>query len=299
LFKCKKQIILLIIVLVVISVMVLPVYAEFGEGQGFDGQDNSFAKKKSQNNSPYFIHDTLIKFLLLIIFAILALYIYFRNHSWRKYLLILSVVVLGFYLQGFLCPLTTIQNLFSKYDTAYLLLFLIPVILSVFWGRIFCGYICPFGAIQELIFFPGLQYKIPVGIRKFLNKIKYVLLVYLILRIMVTGEIILSSYTPFKNLFTLGGTPGTIVVTVVTALLSIVVFRPFCRFFCPFGAFLGLLNYFRKNEVVNTSKCVQCGKCTEKCPVDAIKDNEIDMKECIVCCQCQDCCPVYKSENNF
>jgi len=295
LFKRKKQIILVTIVLFVISVIVGPVYAEFGEGNSFNDQAKSFNSDKLHNNRPYFIHDTLIKLIALMIFVALALYIFLKKHNWRKYILILSVLILGFYLQGFLCPLTAIQNVFSKYNTAYLLLFLVPLILALFYGRIFCGYICPFGAIQELIFFPKLQLKIPAGLRKFLNKFKYILLIYMIIRILVTREVILVSYTPFKSLFTLGGTPGTIIVTVITAILSIIVFRPFCRFVCPLGALLGLFSCLRKNEIVSDSNCVQCGKCTEECLVDAVEDNEIDMKECIVCCQCLDCCPVNKN----
>ncbi len=291
-YKFKKQFpVIIFMILLMIFSLSAAIAAGFGESQDFNEQGNSFSNEGVHNNRPYFIHDTLIKLIFLLVFATLALYIFFKRHDWRKYILILSVIILGFYLQGFLCPLTAIRNVFTKYDTAYLLLFLVPVILALFFGRIYCGYICPFGAIQELLFITKLQLKIPEGIKKFLNKIKYLLFIYLLIRVLITNEVILSGYTPFKSFFILGGTAGTIIITVITAILSIVIFRPFCRFFCPLGVFLGLVSFFKKNRIIAASQCVKCGKCTETCPVGAVKNNKIDPKECINCCKCLDCCP--------
>ena len=67
----------------------------------------------------------------------------------------------GFVMGGFLCPTSTVRNVIPRFSTGYLLLFLVPVVLSLVMGRVFCGYICPFGAAQELLHVRKLAVKIP------------------------------------------------------------------------------------------------------------------------------------------
>ncbi|MCF8002053.1 MAG: 4Fe-4S binding protein [Halanaerobiales bacterium] len=217
------------------------------ESKSFGETSRSFdnvTQVSSQNN--YFVDDTLIKLIFLSIFTILSLYVYYRKRRWRKYLLISSVLLLGFYLQGFLCPLTAVQNIFIKYNTSYLLLFLIPVLLVIFRGRIFCGYICPFGAIQELLNIRKYRIQLSKKNAKLLVRLKYILLFYLIIRILITGDVILVGYTPFKSLFSMGGTPITIIITVLTIFVSLFNSRPFCKYFCPLGALLALVGKLKR-----------------------------------------------------
>jgi polyferredoxin len=288
----KSLSVFLIIFLLLMTVTVL---AEFGEEGGFGEQSQSFDNiKEAQNQQPYFIHDILKKLLFLILFVILSLYVVFKKRQLRKYVLIASVILLGFYLQGFLCPISAVQNIFIKYNNAYLLLFLIPVVLALFWGRVFCGSICPFGAIQELLYIARIKLKIPDQISKILLKLKYIILIYIVARILITNEVILSGYTPFKSLFIMGGNTGTIVLTVITALLSLIIFRPFCRFFCPLGALLGLISSLSQKQLLKLENCVECNKCKNECEVDAIDNGKINKKECICCGKCIDSCPCIK-----
>ncbi|HHR86244.1 MAG TPA: 4Fe-4S binding protein [Candidatus Acetothermia bacterium] len=124
----------------------------------------------------------------------------------------------GFVMGGFLCPTSTVRNVIPRFSTGYLLLFLVPVALSLVMGRVFCGYICPFGAAQELLHVRKLAVKIPSRWLNVLSKLRYVLLVHLVARVLVTGTAILQNYSPFKPLISWGETPLSIGVTALSAL---------------------------------------------------------------------------------
>ncbi|MCK5827349.1 4Fe-4S binding protein, partial [Candidatus Bipolaricaulota bacterium] len=179
-----------------------------------------------------------------------------------------------------------------KWNNGYLILFLIPVVLALTVGRVFCGYVCPFGAIQELLHVEKWQLRIPVKWRKLLGLIKYGLLIYLVTRVLVTGSGIWQGVTPFKALFEWGGTVLTITGTIVFAVLSLVLWRPFCEFFCPLGALLSLLSRFSIFKLEATASCISCGLCTSKCPTSACKDGKISSADCFLCGDCVRVCPV-------
>jgi len=199
--------------------------------------------------------------------------------------------VLGLYLGGFLCPLTAVQNIFLKANTGYLLLFLVPVILALIVGRVFCGYVCPFGAIQELLHVERWTRYIPARWMKYLSKAKYILVVYLVIHVLVTREIVFLE-GPFKALFSWGGLPTSIAVTVLFALFSVVVYRPFCRVLCPFGTLLSFISRFSLFRVRSGSECINYERCTVKCPTEAMNAGTVDSKECLLCGKCTAVCPI-------
>lgn len=290
---------MILVLLASLLLMVLPARAsDFGSGAKFNAPEveRSFSLPTTTQDreKPYFIHDQLIKLILLLVFmGVTALIIIRSRYKHRKIMLIASVAVLGLYLGGFLCPLTAIQNLFIKWQTGYLLLFLTVLIPALLWGRIFCGYICPFGALQELLHFKRISRTIPSVWDGYLAKVKYILLGYLVVRVLVTGQVILQGYTPFKVLFTWGGTPLSIGLGLTFGILSIIMYRPFCRYLCPLGAFLALLSHFSLVKVKVNSYCAACGLCHKACKSQAIagKSPRIDSSECILCGDCLLRCP--------
>jgi len=286
--------VIIIVLLVGLLFTVFPVNAgDFGSGDKFNPPEieKSFNLPTTgeHKGKTYFIHGQLIKLISLLIFTGAALVIIISGlYKYRKIILIASIVILGFYLGGFLCPLAAIQNVFVKWRTGYLLLFLTIIIPTILWGRIFCGYICPFGALQELLHIKKVTRTIPYTWHRYLTRVKYVLLGYLVVRVLLTGEVILQDYTPFKALFTWGGIPLSIGLTLAFGILSIIMYRPFCRYVCPLGAFLGLLSRFRLFKVKVNSNCVNCGLCKKVCQSQAItgKPPIIDSSECILCGDC-------------
>ena len=277
----------------------LPVYgADFGSGDKFGSSEieKNFNLPTTEQNieNSYFYHDQLIKLILLLVFmATATIIIRYSLSKYRRIILITSVAVLGFYLGGFPCPLTAIQNLFVKWQTGYLLLFLTVFISALIAGRVFCGYICPFGAIQELLHLKKISLTIHPAWNRYLNKVKYVLLGYLLIRIIVTGEVALLGYTPLKVLFAWGGTPLSIGLSIALAILSLIIYRPFCRYLCPLGAFLALISRLSLFRIRFNSNCVNCLLCQKACKSGAITDSppRIDSSECILCGECLEECP--------
>ncbi len=277
----------------------LPVYGgDFGSEDKFGSSEieKNFNLPITEQNieNSYFNHDQLIKLILLLVFmATATIIIRYSLSEYRRIILIASVAALGFYLGGFLCPLTAIQNLFIKWQTGYLLLFLTIFISALIAGRVFCGYICPFGALQEVLHLKGISLIIPSTWNRYLNKVKYVLLGYLLVRIIVTGQVVLLDYTPFKVLFAWGGTPLSIGLSIALAILSLIIYRPFCRYLCPLGAFLALISRLSLFKVRFNSNCVNCLLCQKVCNSGAIagKPPRIDSSECILCGECLEECP--------
>lgn len=210
------------------------------------------------------------------------------------------------------CPLGTLQNSianpllkFPFYIIGLLLLF------GLFMGRVICGFLCPFGFIQELL------YKVPCKKLK-KNKITYCLsyLKYVILAIfvviiplyfiLVNGEVIpafckyicpagtLEAGIPLvvQNSY-LQGIIGNIfywkVAILVLTLLSVIfVFRAFCRFICPLGAIYSLFNRISFFGIaVDNGKCIHCNKCVDSCLMDVKKVGD---HECINCGECRKVC---------
>jgi len=252
------------LVLVIIVSVAVPLFADgFGSSSNFAPPEETHAFQTPETTSAastaYFIHQQPLKIVLLVVFSAFAVaIIVFRRYDLRRWVLLLSVVVLGFVMGGFLCPTSAVQNVILKFNTGYMLLFLVPVILSLIMGRVFCGYICPFGAAQELLHVRKWALKIPSRLMKVLSKLRYVVLVYLVVRVLVTGTAILQDYSPFKPLFSWGGTPITIGITALFALLSVFIYRPFCRTLCPLGALFSLVSRFPQLRSLSSIAC--CGR---------------------------------------
>ncbi len=302
-FRCNPVYLFLIMILLAITITPIQTHAVFGDddsfGQTFEVEfyQDGGSWDIDRADSPYFIHDTLKKLILLLVFLIMGIITMMNKRSLRKPLLIISIIILGFYLKGFLCPLSSVQNVILKYDTGYLLLFLVPTILGIALGRVFCGYTCVFGAAQELFHISKYSVKLPECVVNMVQKLKYVVLLYLVIRILVSNSLIFAGYTPFNALFSWGGAHVSIILSILTAVMSTIIYRPFCQFFCPLGAWLGVCSMVSKFSIL-PKDCVQCDRCKSACSFNAIRKGTIDKKECILCGMCVDSCRVSLSKNN-
>ena len=212
------------------------------------------------------------------------------------------------------CPLGSFQGAFSA-DNKSTLYYVGGILLlySILFGRMICGWLCPFGLIQELLYkirSPKLQ-KSPVT--RLLSYLKYVILVVFVLVIPVSyaikdlplpafckyicpagtieGGLGLLSNKVNESYFSMLGPLFTwkflLMISIIVSCIFI--FRLFCRFICPLGALYGLFNKISFWGIkLDTNKCTQCGLCQGHCKVDIY---HVGDQECISCGECIDVCP--------
>ena len=206
------------------------------------------------------------------------------------------------------CPLGSLQTglLSSRYKLPYYILGTL-LLFGLFLGRFICGWICPFGFIQELI------YKIPSKkIRKnkvtgLLTYLKYVILIIFVIVIplwklipgfckyicpvgTLEGGIFFTYMDPALRQIT--GILFTWKVFLMILILVICVFcyRMFCRFLCPLGAIYSFFNPIAFFGIkVDDKKCIHCDSCVKNCRMDV---RHICDRECIHCGECIKHCPV-------
>ena len=170
----------------------------------------------------------------------------------------------------------------------------------LFWGRgVFCGWLCPFGALQELVNRVAVamkvpQLNIPFGLNERLWPIKYVLFIGLFGLSLSTLPFFQGAMEvePFKTAIVLHFDRAWPFVLYAAILLvaGIFVQRAFCRYLCPLGAALAIPARLRMFEWLKRRwQCgAQCQRCAAKCPVQAIHpDGKINPNECIHCLHCQ------------
>ncbi|MBN2557173.1 MAG: 4Fe-4S binding protein [Clostridia bacterium] len=214
------------------------------------------------------------------------------------------------------CPIGSLQAVLGswKYRFSYYVLGLI-LLFGGFLGRWICGWICPFGLFQELLYkIPVKKIKLKGNWRK-LSWVKYpVLLMFvIILPLFVVNIAGLGSPAFCKYICPAGTLEGALPlmiadpglldnagalfvlkasIAIAVVAVSMVLFRPFCRILCPLGAIYGWMNKVSLYQMeVDTGKCIECGRCTLQCKLDVEIYKNPASAECIRCGECKTVCP--------
>lgn len=219
------------------------------------------------------------------------------------------------------CPIGAIQAVMgsSKYNFSFYI-FGILILIGTLIGRLVCGFLCPFGFIQELLYkIKTIKFKLP----RWTRFIKYFILVIfvIILPIMFTNELGMGDPTFCKYICPAGTLEGGIplvllnpvlkkslgilfkwkmIILIFTIILSIATFRPFCKVICPLGAIYAIFNpisIYRYS--IDNKKCVSCGKCSKKCNMDIKIYKNPNSLECIRCGECKNICPTGAIKSEF
>ncbi|WP_323752816.1 4Fe-4S binding protein [Marinobacter sp.] len=230
-------------------------------------------------------------------------------HRFRWGFLFFTVFFIGFYAQGQLSVVNIYTLFLALWDGFSLNVFLLdPVIFILWiytfatlfiWGRgLFCGWLCPFGALQEMASWLGQklglrQVKIPEQWHRRLILLKYPILLTLVGTAFYSLTLAeqLAEVEPFKTSITLHFVRHWPFVAYAVALLVIGMFvhKFYCRYLCPLGAGLAVLGRFRLFSWLDRVKrCGQpCQHCKNECGINAIrKDGRVDYDECIQCLEC-------------
>lgn len=193
----------------------------------------------------------------------------------------------------------TVMGFFINYPTANSILLGIIIIM----GPVFCGWICPFGTLQDIFAKIGSKlgikkYVMPEKLKKTLAFFRYILL---LITILITADFIfyVLSFDPRANFTTLlGGRAVTVIgwIVIFVFLGSSMLFeRPFCNYLCIEGAKFGLLGGARPFTIIrNKETCVGCNRCNRACPmnIDVASYGQVRSLQCINCMECVAACPV-------
>ena len=197
-----------------------------------------------------------------------------------------------------------------KIHSAAFILMWIVFVLTLFLGPVFCGWVCPFGSIQEWfgklgrkIFKRRFNRLIPYKVDRILRYLRYVVLGMIVYMTAATGTLMFANIDPYFALFNFWTTEvaiGGVIILIAVLLLSLLVERPFCKYACPYGALLGVFNLFRIFKVRrNRSTCIDCKACDRSCPMNipVSTGGAVRHHQCITCLKCtsEQACPVEKT----
>lgn len=221
----------------------------------------------------------------------------------------------------FACPIGAMQAVSTKPGSVigfYALGFVLAI--GVIFGRAICGFVCPFGFVQELL------YKIPSVKKRIYKPLTYIKYALLVIFVFLMPALVVNKYGIGAPSFCKyicpvgtieGGIPLLLTIpslrtmlgklfTVKAAILAgtiiacVICNRFFCKVMCPLGALYGLLNkisiYSMKHDA---EKCISCGKCSDVCPMDTDPVTKPNSPECIRCGRCVHACPTCALRQDF
>ncbi len=225
------------------------------------------------------------------------------------------------------CPIGSLQAVLAKrgnYFSFYVLGFLI--LFGIVLGRFICGFLCPFGLVQDLLYkIKSKKIKVPKKVDKLLKWLKYIILLTLVIIFPMfltnkfgIGDPFFCKYLcPSGTLF--AGIPMIALndslralvgflfnwkmgILVIILILSVFIYRPFCKYLCPLGAFYGLFNKFALYRMdIDYKKCTNCKSCEKACKMNIEVTKNINSPECIRCGDCKKSCKydaIYSGFNN-
>lgn len=223
------------------------------------------------------------------------------------------------------CPIGSLQAVlgsrnhwFSFYVIGLLMMF------GAVFGRFVCGWLCPFGLVEDLLYkMPFVRKRKILPGDKYLKGLKYFLLFGFVILLPLFAvdafgqgkpwfcEYVCPSGTLLASVPLLSVNSGLrsvigwlyawkISILIVLILLSLAVYRPFCRYLCPLGAIYGWFNPIALYRFrINEDACIKCGKCTNACPFGIAVYQTPNSTDCIRCGECRNACPHHAIQTTF
>ena len=235
---------------------------------------------------------------LILTFGLIGLYVgavlaYTRDDNRIKYgVFAASMVVIGVYATRMItiADASTFLSLSPPPITANLPWFLLyggAIGTSVVWGRIYCGYICPYGAFTEIIHkFSPVKRVMPKKIHDKLVNFKYFNAAIVVAGVLIGVSFL--DYEPFATLFLFSGDTIAWIVLGTLLVLSLFYYRFYCSYICPVGVGLALAGRLRVREINRWPECKTCRVCETQCCMQAIHGPKISTVECLNCRGCEE-----------
>ena len=264
--------------------------------QGSASDPFGFDDTTSEETWGEVIRPQVLDLTLLAAFLCFALVGFFRKSVALKYAtLVAAVAYLGFTKSR----LVSIVDIFGviagdvptlKYNLPWYLLSTFTVVGTVLWGRLYCGRICAFGALTQLMdaTLPArLRVDLPGWIERRAAYLKYGMLGSLIAYFLATRNVLVYRYVEPFWMFGLSERAALWAGLAVLLVATVFVRNLYCRFLCPVGAALGLLSNLTVFRIKRWSECKTCKICEKTCEWNAIRGPKILVSECVRCDDCE------------
>lgn len=263
-----------------------------GDGWDFEEEEEEAAASWADD-----IRAQAVDLAALSAFLVLAFVSFFRKSVRLKYITLVAAVV---YLGVAKSQLISIVNIFGlfggnlpvfRYNLAWYLLAIVTVVSTVLWGRVYCGRLCAFGAMTQLVdaVVPArFRINIPRAIERRAAWIKYGILAAALAYFLITSDPLIYPYIEPFWIFGLHlRTPVLLTMLGVLLLTTIFVRNVYCRLLCPVGAALGVLSNLTVFRIKRWSECKTCRICEKACEWGAIQGPKIIKAECVRCDDCE------------
>ncbi|WP_053955981.1 4Fe-4S binding protein [Inediibacterium massiliense] len=223
------------------------------------------------------------------------------------------------------CPIGSLQAVIGsiKYNFSFYVIGFMSL-MGIIFGRFICGWICPFGFIQDLFYkIPFPKVDVNKKVNNYLKYLKYVILLIfvIILPLVLVNDVGMSDPYFCKYICPAGTLEGGIplvlmneslrdtvgylftwkvTLLILTVISSMMIYRPFCRYICPLGAFYSLFNPISFYQLkVDRDKCTECRACSKKCKMNIEIYKNPNSMECIRCEECIGRCPTKAITRNL
>ena len=219
-----------------------------------------------------------------------------------------------------LCPLGGLESLYTwlrsgtwlrRTAPSAMALFVSVAAITLLFGRVFCGWICPLGTIGELTARGARKLgirarELPASVDRRLKWLKYVILAVILYFTWTLGTLAWRPWDPWVSWMHLSAgwdeivsSPwGYVVLFLLVIGAGVFIERFWCRYLCPLGAALGIAQKFSLTEVTRSEEtCITCGKCNKSCPMglEPLSVERVTDADCISCGRCTEACPVEKT----
>jgi NosR/NirI family nitrous oxide reductase transcriptional regulator len=230
-------------------------------------------------------------------FLTLAFVSFFRKSVALKYVTLVAAVGYLGIAKSQLISIVNVFGLFGgnlpvfRYNLAWYLLAIVTVASTVLWGRVYCGRICAFGALTQLIdaVVPARwRINLPRAIERRASWIKYGILAAALAYFFVTSDPLIYPYIEPFWIFGLHlRTPVLLTMLALLLVTTVFVRNVYCRLLCPVGAALGVISNLTVFRIKRWSECNTCRICEKACEWGAIRGPKIIKSECVRCDDCE------------
>lgn len=233
---------------------------------------------------------------MLGLLALVTVAFFLKRDRLRWVALVATFLYLGWFDGGFLSvshitAVISVGPAVFLEDIPLLLFVVFTVVTTLLAGRVFCGFLCPFGALQDFLekVVPGkFKRELPRALHERLYLVKYVCLAAILLPALAGSRAsIFSFFEPFGTVFFLSSSIVLWAIAGGVLIASAIVPRFYCRYACPLGAALAVASSVSPFRIRRVEQCDHCKVCEQACPTGAIEGPRIDFRECVRCNICE------------